>query len=96
MRKKELVLNIADKLEISQTDALKAVDAVIETITNALERHEKVQIFGFGTFEVKQRAARTGKNPKTGERIEIAASVSPCFKAGKELKAKVKAFTDAI
>lgn len=89
MNKKELVDVIAAKLEVTKKDADTAIEAVLEAIAAALERGEKVQLIGFGTFETKTRKARKGKNPKTGEIVEIAASVVPTFKAGKQLKERV-------
>ena len=89
MNKTELVAAVAAAAELSKQDAEKAVNAAVESIANALVQGEKVQIVGFGTFETKERAARTGRNPVTGESIEIAASRVPTFKAGKALKDKV-------
>lgn len=86
MNKTELVSAVAEQAQISKKDAEKAVSAVIETITGALKDGEKVQLVGFGTFEAKQREARQGKNPRTGEIISIPATKSPAFKAGKALK----------
>ena len=82
MNKTELVAAVAQKAELSKKDAEKAVAAV----TDALCAGDKVQLVGFGTFEVRNREARTGKNPRTGEAIQIAASKVPAFKAGKALK----------
>ena len=86
MTKTELVSAVAEKAELSKKDAEKAVAAVVESITDALVNGDKVQLVGFGTFEVRDRAAREGKNPLTGEKINIPASKSPAFKAGKALK----------
>ena len=86
MNKTELINAVADKTELSKKDAEAAVSAVIEAITEALTQEEKVQLVGFGSFEVKKRAARTGLNPRTKETIEIPASAVPTFKAGKALK----------
>ncbi|MEG1049556.1 MAG: HU family DNA-binding protein [Oscillospiraceae bacterium] len=86
MTKAELVAVVAEKSELTKKDADKAVAAVIESITDALVKGEKVALVGFGTFEVKQRAARKGHNPKTKEPIDIPASQAPVFKAGKALK----------
>lgn len=86
MNKHELVSAIAQNAELSKKDAESALSATIEAVTKALADGDKVQIVGFGTFEVRERAARTGKNPRTGEVIEIAASKVPAFKAGKALK----------
>ncbi|MBE7106601.1 DNA-binding protein [Bacillus cereus] len=90
MNKTELVKNVAEKVELSQKDAAVATQAVLDAITNALANGEKVQLIGFGTFEVRERAARTGRNPQTGEEMQIAAAKVPAFKAGKELKEAVK------
>ena len=90
MNKTELINAVAAKAEISKKDADKAVAAVFASIEEALVAGEKVQLIGFGTFEVKERAARTGHNPKTGEAIEIAAAKIPSFKAGAALKNAVK------
>lgn len=89
MNKTELIAAVADKAELSKKDAEKAINAVIASVTDALEKGDKVQLVGFGTFEVRSRNARTGKNPRTGEAIEIAASKVPAFKAGKALKDSV-------
>jgi DNA-binding protein HU-beta len=86
MNKTELVAAVAAKAEISKKDAEAAVTATVEAITEALTDGEKVALVGFGTFDVKERAARTGLNPRTKEKIEIPASKSPAFKAGKALK----------
>ena len=86
MNKTELVANVAEKAGLSKKDAEKALSAVIESIEEALVEGDKVQLIGFGTFEVKDRAARTGRNPQTGKEIKIAASRNPVFKAGKALK----------
>ncbi len=90
MNKTELINAVAAKAEISKKDADKALAAVISSIEEALVKGEKVQLIGFGTFEVKERAARTGHNPKTGAAIEIAAAKVPSFKAGAALKNAVK------
>ena len=86
MNKTELVAAIAEKTDLTKKDAELALTAVVESITEALEKGDKVQLIGFGSFEVKNRAARTGRNPKTKEAIEIPASRVPVFKAGKALK----------
>jgi len=86
MNKTELTETVAELADLTKADAARAVDAVIEAITNALKEGEQVTIVGFGTFQVRERGARTGRNPKTGEAIEIAASKMPAFKAGKALK----------
>ena len=90
MNKGELVGSVVASTGLSKKDAEKAVAAVIDSITDALKKGEKVQLVGFGTFEVRERAARTGHNPKTNESIQIAASRVPAFKAGKALKDEVK------
>lgn len=90
MNKGELVSSVAASAGLSKKDAEKAVAAVFDSITEALKKGDKVQLVGFGTFEVRERAARTGHNPKTNESIQIAASRVPAFKAGKALKDEVK------
>ena len=90
MNKVELVEAVAQQAELSKKDASKAVDALLETISETLAKDEKVQLVGFGTFEVRERAARTGRNPQTGEEITIPASKAPAFKAGKDFKEAVK------
>ncbi len=90
MNKADLINALAAKNEISKKDAEKAVNGVLDLIAGALKDGDKVQIMGFGAFEVKERAARTGKNPATGETIEIAASKAVVFKAGKALKDSVQ------
>ena len=90
MNKTELINAVADKTELSKKDAEAAVSAVIEAITEALTQEEKVQLVGFGAFEVKSRAERTGLNPRTKEPVTIAASKVPTFKAGKALKDAIK------
>ena len=90
MNKTELVDTVATQAELSKQDAKKAVEALFETISNTLAKEEKIQLIGFGTFEVRERAARKGRNPQTGEEIDIAASKVPAFKPGKELKEAVK------
>ena len=90
MNKTELVKAVAEQSELTQKDAAKAVGALIETISETLAQEEKIQLIGFGTFEVRDRSARKGRNPQTGEEIEIAASKVPAFKPGKELKEAVK------
>ena len=89
MNKAELINAAAEKTGLSKKDTEAAVSAAIEVITEALAQNEKVQLIGFGSFEVKNRPARVGRNPKTKEAIEIAASKTPVFKAGKALKDKV-------
>ena len=90
MNKTDLVAAVSAKAEISKKDADEAVKAVFDAITEALAEGEKVALVGFGTFEVKTRAARTGKNPRTGEVIDIAETKIPSFKAGSALKGAVK------
>ena len=90
MNKADLINALAARNEISKKDAEKAVNAVLDLIGDALKNGDKVQIMGFGSFEVKERAARTGKNPATGESIQIAASKAIVFKAGKALKDSVQ------
>lgn len=90
MNKTELVSAVSKKAEISKKDAVKVVDATFAAIEEALAKGEKVQLIGFGTFEVRERAARKGRNPQTGEEIEIPASKIPAFKPGKALKDSVK------
>ena len=86
MKKGLLVAAVAAKAELSKKDAEAAVAAVTGAITDALADGDKVALVGFGTFEVRERAARTGQNPRTGEKINIAAAKAPAFKAGKALK----------
>lgn len=90
MNKTEFVKAVSTQAELKQKDASRVVDALFETISNTLAKEEKIQLIGFGTFEVRERAARTGRNPQTGEEISIAASKIPAFKPGKELKEAVK------
>jgi DNA-binding protein HU-beta len=86
MNKNELIAAVAEKAEMSKKDAEAAITAMVDAITAALAQEEKVQLVGFGSFEVKSRAARVGRNPKTNEPVQIAASKAPVFKAGKALK----------
>ena len=86
MNKNELISKIAEKSDLSKKDAEKAVNSFVETVTESLTKGEKVQLVGFGTFEVRDRPARKGHNPATGQEIQIAASRAPVFKAGKALK----------
>lgn len=86
MNKSDLVDAVAAESGLTKADAAKAVDALFETITEALKKGDEVRLVGFGTFAVAKRAARTGKNPRTGEEIQIAASTQPKFKPGKGLK----------
>ncbi|MBI3899381.1 MAG: HU family DNA-binding protein [Gammaproteobacteria bacterium] len=86
MNKTDLIQQVAQSAELSQTSASKAIDALFSVIANSLRNGEQVQLTGFGTFSVAERAARNGRNPRTGETITIAASRNPKFKAGKGLK----------
>ena len=86
MNKSELADAVADAAGLSKADGARALDAVIDSITTALKRGDSVSLVGFGTFQVKARAARAGRNPRTGETIQIKASNVPSFKAGKGLK----------
>ena len=86
MKKTELVANVAEKAGLTKKDAEKALTAVLESVQQALIEGDRVQLIGFGTFEVKARAARMGRNPQTGKDMEIPASKAPVFKAGKALK----------
>jgi len=90
LNKAELVSAVAEKADMSKKDAEKAVKAVFEVIEESLAQSEKVQLVGFGTFEVKDRAERTGRNPQTKETIMIPAAKVPGFKAGKALKDAVQ------
>ena len=91
MNKTELVAAVAEQAGLSKKDAEAAVKAFIDVVANELKNGEKVQLVGFGTFEVSERAAREGRNPMTGETIQIAASKTPKFKAGKALKDQINA-----
>ncbi|GLO60342.1 DNA-binding protein HU-beta [Vibrio sp. MACH09] len=86
MNKTQLVEKIAENADISKASAGRALDAFIEAVTETLTAEEQVALVGFGTFSVRTRAARTGRNPKTGEEIQIAEAKVPAFKAGKALK----------
>jgi len=86
MTKVELIQAVSERTDMTKKDTAAVVDAVFEEITKALSRGERVQIVGFGTFEVRERAARRGRNPQTGEELNIAARRTPAFKAGKLLK----------
>lgn len=90
MNKTQLVNAVAEKAELTKKDAGKAVEAVLEAITETLVAKEKVQLIGFGTFETRERAARTARNPQTGEELQVEAKTAPAFKAGKALKEAVK------
>ena len=91
MNKTELVASVAEKTGLTKKDSEKAVNAVLAAVTESLEKGEKVQLVGFGTFEVSERPEREGRNPKSGETMMIAASKAPKFKAGKALKDQVNA-----
>lgn len=91
MNKNELVASVAEKAGLTKKDAEKALNAVFGSIQQALVEGDKVQVIGFGTFEVKERSARMGRNPRTNETIQIPASKNPVFKAGKALKDAVNA-----
>ena len=86
MNKTDLIEHVAESADLSKADAARAVDAMIGSITKALKQGDSVTVVGFGTFQVRERAARTGRNPKTGDAIKIEASKNPAFKAGKALK----------
>ncbi len=89
MNKTELIAKVAETQEMTKADAAKAVNASLDAISTTLAAGEKVQIIGFGTFEVRERKARTGRNPATGASIKIKASKAPAFKPGKALKVAV-------
>lgn len=91
MNKTELIAAIADQSELSKKDAEAALKAFVDVVASELQKGEKVQLVGFGTFEVSERAAREGRNPQTGETMTIQASKAPRFKAGKALKDMVNA-----
>ena len=90
MNKSELIAAVSERADIAKIQAAGAVEAVFGAIEDALKAGERVQLMGFGTFEVKERPAHEGRNPKTGEKIDIPASKAPTFKAGKPLKDLVK------
>ena len=96
MNKAELIAAVAAAAEISKKDAETAVSATLDAITAALKEGDKVQLVGFGSFEVKSRAARTGRNPRTKEVVEIPASKVPVFKAGKALKDAVAEYIHTV
>lgn len=89
MNKQELVNAIATETGLSKKDTEATLNSFVNQVSNALSKKDKVQLVGFGTFETRNRAARTGRNPQTGEELKIAASTVPAFKAGKALKEKV-------
>ena len=86
MNKSDLVAIVAEKMEVTKKDAEVSLNAVVEAITESLVKGEKIQLIGFGSFEVRKRAARKGRNPQTNEEIKIPASKVPAFKAGQALK----------
>ena len=86
MNKSDLIDAVASEADVSKAEAARVVDALIDSITRALKKGDTVTLVGFGTFQVRERAARSGRNPKTGETIKIDASKNPAFKAGKALK----------
>jgi len=86
MNKADLIASVAEKAELTKKDAEKAVGAFLASVEEALANGDKVQLVGFGTFEIRERAARKGRNPQTGEEIDIAAARVPVFKAGKALR----------
>lgn len=88
--KQDLIAKVAEATELTKKDSAAAVEAVFAAVADYLAAGEKVQLIGFGTFETRERAAREGRNPQTGEAIKIAATVVPAFKAGKALKDAVK------
>ncbi|WP_227937491.1 HU family DNA-binding protein [Alkalihalobacillus deserti] len=90
MNKTELIQAVAESTQLTKKDAGNAVNAVFELIAESLSKGETVQLIGFGNFEVRERAARKGRNPQTGAEIDIAATKTPAFKAGKQLKESVK------
>lgn len=89
-KKADLINNVAEKTGLTKKDATVAVEALFETVSETLAEGDRVQVIGFGTFEVRNRASRKGRNPQTGEEIEIPATKVPAFKAGKALKDAVK------
>lgn len=91
MNKNELVAALAEKTSMKKTEVEKVLKAFTETVTDELKKGEKIQLVGFGTFEVAERPAREGRNPRTGETMKIAASKAPKFKAGKALKDMINA-----
>ncbi|MCQ6341536.1 HU family DNA-binding protein [Bacillus cereus] len=90
MNKTELIKQVAQEANLTQKDATASVQAVLDQITQALAKSDSVQLIGFGTFEVRERSARTGRNPQTGEEMLIPGGKAPAFKAGKSLKEAVK------
>lgn len=90
MNKAELITAVSEEAEVSKTDTKKVIDAFVKAVSNAMKNGDSVQLTGFGTFEVTERSARTGRNPQTGETVQIAACKTPKFKAGKTLKELVR------
>ncbi|WP_408008882.1 HU family DNA-binding protein [Pseudalkalibacillus sp. A8] len=90
MNKNDLVNNIAEKEGLTKKDVEAVVNSLLTEITDALKEGDKVQFVGFGTFETRERSSRTGRNPQTGETIDIPASIVPAFRAGNKLKEAVK------
>lgn len=90
MNKTELIAKVAEMTELSKKDVTSVVEAVFDSIADALQNGDKVQLVGFGNFEVRERTARKGRNPQTGEEIDIPASKVPAFKPGKALKEGMK------
>jgi DNA-binding protein HU-beta len=90
MNKTELIAAMSERTDLTKKQSEEALKAFIDVVADALKKGDKVQLVGFGTFEVSERAARTGRNPRTNETIEIAASKTPKFKAGKPLKDLIK------
>ncbi|MCR4653950.1 MAG: HU family DNA-binding protein [Eubacterium sp.] len=90
MNKTELIAAISEQTDLTKKQSEEALKAFVDVVADALKKGDKVQLVGFGTFEVSERAARTGRNPRTNETIEIAASKTPKFKAGKALKDLIK------
>ncbi|HXF08806.1 MAG TPA: HU family DNA-binding protein [Candidatus Acidoferrales bacterium] len=86
MNKAQLIQEMSEKADLSKAEAARALDAFVDTVTEALKAGDQVSLVGFGTFGTRERAARTGRNPQTGQSISIKASKSPAFKAGKTLK----------
>lgn len=86
MNKNDLIAAVSDRTQLSRNDATRAVEAVLDIITDQMKQGQEVKLVGFGTFAVSNRAATTGRNPRTGEEIKIPASKQPKFKAGKQLK----------
>ncbi len=89
MNKSQLIEEVANAADLSKADAGRAIDSLVDVIADALKQGDQVSMTGFGTFSIRERAARTGRNPQTGEQIEIKASKVPAFKAGKALKDSV-------